>query len=163
LILVLDSSALITLARVGQLNLLHEIAETVLIPEAVYDEVVQTGHGRPGGAEVAQAQWIIRRQVNDRAAVDRLRLQLGRGEAEAIVLAQELRVDALVLDDATARRAAEAAGQKAVGLLGLLLYSKERGLVESVRPILDQIVTAGFFVDDVLYRTILRQAGEASP
>ena len=91
MILVLDSSALITLARVGQLNLLHAIAETVLIPEAVYDEVVRTGHGRPGGAEVAQAQWIIRRQVNDRVAVDRLRLQLGRGEAEAIVLAQELR------------------------------------------------------------------------
>lgn len=67
MILVLDSSALISLTRIGQLNLLHEITETAFIPEAVYDEVVRAGQGRPGSAEITQAPWIIRRQVRDQA------------------------------------------------------------------------------------------------
>jgi predicted nucleic acid-binding protein len=159
-ILVLDSSALITLARIGQLTLLHEVAETILIPEAVYDEVVRAGQNRPGRAAVEQAHWIVRRQVHDRAAVTHLRHQVGPGGAEAIVLAKEAGADALVLDDLTARRVAEAAGQKVVGLLGLLLHSKERGVVNNVKHLLDQIISAGFFVDDMLYHFILREAGE---
>ena len=101
MILVLDSSALIPLARIGRLDLLRQIAGAAHISEAVYEEVVESGQGRPGSLEVAQAQWISRHQVQDRAAVSRLRVRVGRGEAEAIVLARELQADGLVLDDAT--------------------------------------------------------------
>ena len=160
MILVLDASALITLARVGRLELLHQMAETIHIPAGVYDEVVAGGPGRPGAAEVAQAQWISRQDVRDQAAVGRLRAQVGRGEAEAIVLARELRADALILDDATARRIAEAEGQNVFGLLGLLIHAKERGMVEVLKPILDEMVQAGFFIDSYLYHSVLRQAGE---
>jgi predicted nucleic acid-binding protein len=86
---------------------------------------------------------------------------VGRGEAEAIVLAWELGADAIILDDATARGIAEAAGQRVRGLLGLLLYCKERGVVRALKPILDELLAAGFFLDDALYHVILRQAGEA--
>ncbi len=158
--LVLDSSALITLARIGRLDLLRQIAGTVHIPEAVYEEVVQAGQGRLGGVEVAQAEWITRHEVQDRAAVGRLRSQGGRGEAEAIVLGRELEADALILDDATARRLAESEGRRVVGLLGLVLHAKAGGLIEAVKPILDDMVTAGFFLDETLYSSILRQARE---
>jgi hypothetical protein len=47
-ILVLDSSALITLARIGRLDLLRQVAGTVHIPEAVYEEVVQPAKGATG-------------------------------------------------------------------------------------------------------------------
>lgn len=160
MILVLDSSALITLARIGRLDLLRQIAGTVHIPEAVYEEVVQAGQGRHGSVEVAHAQWIFRHDVHDRAAVTRLRSRVGRGEAEAIVLGQELQADALVLDDATARRVAEAERRNVLGLLGLLVYAKLHGLIGAVKPILDEMVTAGFFIDDSLYRSILHQAEE---
>ena len=64
--LVLDSSSLIALARIGRLDLLRQVTSDVHIPEAVYEEVVQAGEGRRGSVEVAQAQWIsdgIRRDV----------------------------------------------------------------------------------------------------
>lgn len=163
MIVVLDASTLITLARIGRLHLLHQIAGAVHIPPAVYDEVVGSGRGRPGSAEVAQVQWISRQEVRDLATVGRLRVQAGRGEAEAIVLARELRADALILDDATARRIAEAEGQKVFGLLGLLIHAKERGIVGVLKPILDEMVQAGFFIDASLYRSVLRQAGEELP
>lgn len=163
MILVLDASVLIALSRIGRLDLLRQIAGTVHIPEAVYDEVVRRGEGQPGSVEVARAEWILRRQVYDRASVDRLRRQVGRGEAEAIVLARELAADFLVLDDATARRVAEMEGQRVLGLLGLLLHGKRSGVVPAVKPVLDEMLAAGFFVGDTVYRLILRQAGEEVP
>jgi hypothetical protein len=48
---VLDSSALITLARIGRLELLHRISDAVHVPNAVFEEVVHKGAGRPGSVE----------------------------------------------------------------------------------------------------------------
>jgi len=158
--LVLDSSSLIALDRIGRLDLLRQVTSDVHIPEAVYEEVVQAGEGRCGSVEVAQAQWISRHHVRDQGAVLRFQARIGRGEAEAIVLAQELHADVLILDDAVARRVAEAEGRSVVGLLGLLLHAKLHGLVGAVRPILDDMRTAGFFLDEPLYRSILNRAGE---
>ena len=160
--LVLDSSALITLARIGRLDILRQLTSDVHIPEAVYDEVVKTGQGRQGSTEVAQAQWIARHHVQDQGAVRRLQTRLRRGEAEAIVLARELQADVLILDDAVARRVAEAEGRNVVGLLGLLLHAKAHGLVGSVKPILDDMRSAGFFLDESLYRSLLKRAGEGA-
>ena len=66
------------------------------------------------------------------------------------MLARELQADVLILDDATGRRLAEAEGRRVVGLLGLLLHAKSHGVVGAVRPILDDMVAAGFFLDDSL-------------
>lgn len=157
---VLDSSALITLARIGRLELLRRIADVIHVPNAVFEEVVQKGAGRPGSAEVAQAQWILRRDVRDVASVERLRARVGRGEAEAIVLAKELGADVLVIDDAVARRLAEAEGQHVVGLPGLLVFAKHQGLVTEIKPLLDEMLAAGFFLDDSRYQSLLRQVDE---
>ncbi|MBX3331183.1 MAG: DUF3368 domain-containing protein [Nitrospira sp.] len=162
MILVLDASPLITLARIGSLELLHRLASQVLVPEAVYHECVTRAQGRPGGIELAQADWMIRKQVKNQAKVMQLQARVGRGEAEAIALAQEIHADAVVLDDATARQMAEGEGCRVVGLLGLLLEGKRRGLIPGVQPLLDHIRTAGFFVSEGLYTNILRQAGEGS-
>jgi predicted nucleic acid-binding protein len=162
-ILVLDSSALITLARIGRLHILTHLAERVYIPDAVYQEIVVRGHGRPGSAAVREAEWIVRHHVTDRAAVDRMSAQLGRGEAEAIVLAQELNADALILDDSTARKTATGLGQRFIGLLGLLVFAKERRVIETIRPLMDDLLAAGFFVGLPLYHAVLRAAGEEPP
>ena len=161
MILVLDSSPLITLARIASLSLLRQLADHIVIPEAVYAECVSLAAGRPGSSEIAQADWITHRTVANRAQVKRLHTRIGLGEAEAIVLTLEIGVDAIVvLDDATARRLAENEGCRVVGLLGLLVVAKQRGLLSGVRRLLDAMRGSGFFVSDDLYRMILRQVGE---
>lgn len=157
---VVDSSALITLARIGRLDLLHRITGAIQVPNAVFEEIVQKGAGRAGSAEVAQAQWILRRDVRDVASVERLRARVGRGEAEAIVLAKELGADVLVIDDAAARRLAEADGLRVVGLPGLLIDAKHQGFVREIKPLLDEMLAAGFFLDDSRYQSLLRQVDE---
>ncbi|MEW6543373.1 MAG: DUF3368 domain-containing protein [Nitrospirota bacterium] len=160
MILVLDASALIVLARVGYLDLLRQSGDEIYIPQAVYNEVAGRAPDRPGSREIAQATWLRRKKVRDREAVTRLKHRLGWGEVEAIVLAGELGETVLVLDDGTARRAAEQEGRTVVGLLGLLLSYKERGIVRVLKPLLDAMIAAGFFIDNALHRHIVRKAGE---
>ena len=161
MIFVLDASPLITLARIGSLGLLRQLADQIVIPEAVFSESVSRAVGRPGSIEIAQADWIIHRKVENRAWVERLHIQIGLGEAEAIILAREIGTDAIVvLDDATARRIAKQEECRVVGLLGLLVLAKQRGLLSAVRPLLDAMRSSGFFVSDELYKIILRQVAE---
>lgn len=160
MILVLDASSLITLARIRRLALLPQLADRIYIPEAVYIESVTQAGDRPGSIELAQADWIMCRHVEQQAHVMRLRTRLGWGEAEAIVLTLQVQADAVVLDDAMARRVAEQEGCAVVGLLGLLVDGKRRGLIPAVKPILDALREARFFVADDLYAVVLRQAGE---
>ena len=65
--------------------------------------------------------------VNNRQAVEYLELVLDRGEAEVIVLAEELRADAVLIDDLKARKTAVLRGFAVVGTIGVLLDAKERG------------------------------------
>ena len=45
--IVSDASSLINLARIGELNLLNKLYGEIIVPEAVWKEVVVDGVGRP--------------------------------------------------------------------------------------------------------------------
>ena len=85
-IVVADSSCLIALSRIGKIVILHELFDDVLIPHAVYHEVVEMGEGRPGVEEIKGMPWIKLEEVQDQLAVKALMLTLGRGESEAMIL-----------------------------------------------------------------------------
>ena len=143
-IVITDSSCLIALARSGQLEILHALFGQVVIPAAVYDEVVTQGAGRPGSQEVAQAQWIVTKQIQDRLAVQALRLALGRGESEAMVLAAETAARVLILDDWRARQSAIGMGLPVVGTLAVLQHAADKGLIADMEATLDRLRQAGF-------------------
>jgi hypothetical protein len=67
--IVSDTGPLIAFARLGRLPLLRQVVGTVLIPDAVFDEIVTRGRARPGSLEIAEASWIQRRTVSDQEAV----------------------------------------------------------------------------------------------
>lgn len=161
MILVVDSSSLIALARIGRLGLISDVAREIHIPASVFEEVAALSDERVGGPELRRAPWLRVERVVDGNAVERLCRRLGRGEAESIVLARELSADYVVLDDAAARRAAAEEGVAVIGLLGLLLHAKDRGVIAAVKPLLDELKAAGFHLGDSLYYELLRQVGEA--
>ncbi|MDH7486383.1 MAG: hypothetical protein QHJ81_08940 [Anaerolineae bacterium] len=81
---VANSSVLIALSTIGQLLLLkRRFPQGILIPEAVWHEVVEAGGDRPGAKEIRTASWIQRRIVRDQDFVKLLCAQLDMGEAEA--------------------------------------------------------------------------------
>ncbi len=87
-----NASPLINLARIGQLSLLPRIFERILIPEAVWQEVVVDGDDQPGAKELLQADWVERAEVSNRQLVRSLRQELDPGEAEAIALQSAARM-----------------------------------------------------------------------
>ena len=151
MIVVSDSSVLIALSRIGHLGLLKSLYSKIMIPQAVYDEVVQAEEERPGSAEVLAADWIEVQQVTDRVAVTLLREQLDRGESEAIVLAIEAEAQALLIDEARGRRIAQAKGLAHIGTVGIVVLAKRQGLVDSATALLDELMAVGFRMDSRLY------------
>jgi uncharacterized protein len=72
MIVVSNSSPLVSLAAIGRLELLHDLYGTITIPQAVHQEVVMQGPGRPGAAEVQALDWIVCRDVGDPSVVTAL-------------------------------------------------------------------------------------------
>ena len=161
MILVLDSSPLITLARIAKLPLLQSLAQQTIIPSGVYQEIVNTGKDRPGALRVQTTTWLIQKTPTDVSALDRLAQRLGRGETEAIVLAKELPGSIVVLDDALARRVAREERTPVVGTVGLLIHAKHRGLLSSIKPILQDLKQAGFYLDQPLINLVLQKTRES--
>jgi uncharacterized protein len=159
--IVSNTSPITNLAAIDQLHLLREIYGIILIPHAVYDELTVLNRPVPGTAEVQMFNWITLRQVSDRLQVTNLRQMVDAGEAEAIALALELSAERLLIGEASGRALAESLGIRITGILGTLLIAKQRGLILSVQPLMEDLIQkAGFRVSSGLYRLVLDSAGE---
>ncbi len=159
MIIVSNSGPIISFARAGHLELLKLLFQQIRIPEAVYEDIVVRGAGKPGSVEVKGAGWIKKEEVRNRTEVEHLPTGLGLGEREAIILAQELKA-ALLIDDRQARKTAEERGVVCFGSLRVLKEAKERRLIEEVRPIGDKLRATGLRIKDSLYQRFLQEAGE---
>jgi hypothetical protein len=103
--IVADSSPLIALAIIQQLDLLPQLYPQVFIPPAVWQEVTIKGIGLPGAQAVSQVTWLTL-QTPEPGILEPLLILVDRGEAEAIALAQAIPNSTVLLDDAQARRVA---------------------------------------------------------
>ena len=161
MIVVSDTSPLVNLAVVGQMDLLRALYTSIVVPPGVHDEVTVAGAGLPGAVEVRSLPWIECRAVRDTALVAVLRSEIDRGEAEAIALARELGADLLLLDERKGRPAARRLGLPVIGLLGVLIEGRHKKIVPSVTTLLDRLISeAGFHVSEALYTTVVLSAGE---
>jgi uncharacterized protein len=161
--IVSNASPLIGIARIGRLDLLRELYGELVIPEAVWQEVVVGGAGQPGAELIKAASWIKKMQVANHALVQGLSQALDSGEAEAIALALEVEAEVLLMDERLGRETARHLGLRYVGLIGVLLEAKRRGLVARVEPSLKALrMQAGFRIRDELYRRILEDERESS-
>jgi hypothetical protein len=69
-IIVSDTSPINNLAAINHLHLLHQLYGTVLIPEAVYRELIDSNFPVAGASEIQTFDWIQTRTVNDRTLVE---------------------------------------------------------------------------------------------
>jgi len=165
-IVVADTGPLIALGRAGCLKLLHDLYKDVLIPPAVRDEL-HLGSGRPGARQSAEAfeqGWLqVQEPSADSAqALSDLMLVLDPGEAEAILLAEEVQCRFLLIDERKGRAIAKRRGVPVVGIAGVLLVAKKRGLIDAVVPILKNLEQVGYRMSTGLTNEIARLAGEDS-
>jgi predicted nucleic acid-binding protein len=124
-IVVADTGPLIALARAGHLQLLQALYQEVFIPPAVHTELC-LGSDRPGSKQLADAMeqgWLqIKKPLdNTTSSLSELALILDLGEAEAIVLAEEVDCRFLLIDERKGRAVAKRRGVPVAGIAGVLL------------------------------------------
>jgi predicted nucleic acid-binding protein len=144
-----DSSALVALAVVNQLELLEKLYDKLYIPQAVFDEVTQVG--KPQSDKLRQFLQSRVRRVN----LTLTQLGLGLGELEAITLYKELDADILLIDDNRAKKYASLNGVKVIGSLGVLIKAKEHGHIEMVKTFLDEIQKSEVYISKKLIEKVL--------
>lgn len=159
MLIVSDTSPLRALQVLSLLGLLEPLYSQVLIPPAVYTELSRARIGVPP-LDIAQHSFIEVRSPKLVRGFPRL----GPGESEAISLALELGATELLIDEVGARSVATTLGMKPIGVLGVLIQGKQRGLVQQVAPLIEQLQQRiSFRVSDAVVAEVLRQAGESRP
>lgn len=159
-VIIADSSPLIALAIIGELGLLPRLYQRVVIPPAVWNEVIVQGAGLPGAEAVSRCTWL-EAQTPAADFLAPLSILVDRGEAEALALAQTIPDSAVLLDDAQARRVAERFGIARIGTLGILRRAKKAGWLAEIKPHLITLRQNGIYIRQNLIDAVLRDVGEA--
>lgn len=157
--IVCNAGPLIALSLVGQLQVLPALFESILVPEAVWHEVVDSGFGRAGAAELKASKWI---EVVPSILVDSfLEADLGRGESQVIAVARARGAALVLIDELLARRVAgQVYGLRLKGSAGILVQAKKAGLIPAVRPLLEEMKKRGYYLSAQLIERACSEVDE---
>ncbi len=155
---VINASPLITLFRSDQQHILPRLFDEIIIPEAVWQEIVECGHQDPAATEIPNTSWLLKKKSDISPAI--MSWDLGKGETAVIGYANLHPEYHVILDDAAARRCAKTFRIKSLGTLGVLLLAKRRGVISSVKLALTALQDAGLWLDKDLISMVLREACE---
>jgi hypothetical protein len=151
---VVNASPLISLAKIGRLDLLHAAERDVLIPAAVAKEILAGPTGDP--ASIALTARDLAEPIPTASRVEVVEWGLGAGETAVLSLALDRGATA-VIDDREARAAARSLGVRLIGTLGVVIRARREGRIPSAASVIADLRRAGLRLDDSLLRQALRQ------
>ncbi len=160
-IIVVNTSPIIYLSSINKSSILKKLFREVFIPEAVKQEVISGGKDDFGVKELKNAGWIKTKKIKNELAKKYLLTDIDNGEAEVIILAEELKAKTIVMDDRLGRKVARLRGFNVIGTLRLLVIAKEKGFITEVKPLLDRLKEAGFWIDKAVYKAVLIKSHES--
>lgn len=150
MVVIADTSCLIVLRKIGLLNLLKELYNTVTVTSIVANE-----------CKFRLPDWIEIVYIQPNVFLNELQQRVDAGEATSIALANSLPECTLIIDEAKGRAVAKELGLSIIGTLGVLLKAKEAGLVHSLTQLLNELRTkTDFRFSKEIERAILIKAGE---
>ncbi len=130
--ILVDSSTLIALAKIGELEILREIFGKVTITIVIRGEVLRGNYPETKVLKAAMGEWV--EVINYEGDASELR-KFGLGLGEASLLLAARREDRLVLDEPNARRFAESKGLRFTGLIGLLVAAVKTKRLEREKAV----------------------------
>lgn len=154
--IVMNTGPLIALSRMGCLDLVGRLPYEIICPMQVREELDE---GEASGYPRIDPPWLKAKHVQ---SSERLLITtaLDRGEAAVILLALELDIRIVSIDEWKGRRAAQAAQLMVTGSLGLLAKCKLLGLIPHLRPMVDIALEQGIRYHPDVVRKVLEAVGE---
>lgn len=161
MIVVSNTSPIMNLAVINQLTILRMLYGKIIIPEAVLHELFSVVPEIFNPSTIQTFPWIEKRNPENKLLAKSLKLELDDGEAEAVAMAIELKSGLLLLDERKGRRVASRFDLDYIGLIGSLVEAKNKKVIPSVKPVLDDLIAkAGFWISKNLYTRVLQETGE---
>jgi predicted nucleic acid-binding protein len=153
MIAVADTSPLCYLILIGEIDLLPKLFGQVLVPPAVFAELLHEDAPDAVRAWAASLpSWISVQEGTFRGNAGMEKLQAG--EQGAILLAESVRADVVLVDEKSARRVAGDRGLRITGTLGVLSAAAARGLVDLPAAI-DRLTKTNFRYSPALLKATL--------
>ena len=161
MIVVSDTTPLISLLKTGRLDTLEKLFGEVRIPDAVFEELTSNPRYSDEAAAIRSYPYIDIISVSDTDAVDQVSREdgLDLGESEAIVLTQEISADLLLMDEARGRDVARSLGLRITGTVGILLLSYERGILNKgeIMDCVERLRDANRFIGERYLQLLLER------
>lgn len=148
-VIISDTSCLILLDKIEELNLLNKLFGRVTITQEIAHEFKKE-----------LPEWFIVEEPSNKTYQKILEASLDKGEASAIALAIEQTDCLLIIDDYKGRKYAEQLGIKITGTLGVIVDAKLSGHIESVKPLLEKIKKTDFRLTEELEKRTLAKSNE---
>ncbi len=163
MIIISDTTPIITLLKINQLDLLQKLFQEIYIPESVYDELTQNLKYISESEIIKNSIFIKKESINDHQAVSLLKRATGLdlGESEAIILSDEKKADLLIIDEVKGRMVAKSMGLKIMGTIGILMLAYEESLISKndVIKSIDVMRNTGRHISESLYNQLLTKIG----
>lgn len=148
-VIIADTSCLILYDKLGRWDILQQTFEDLRVTEEVAQEFGEL------------PAWIKVETMPDRSQYRQLLNELGAGEASSIALALSFESSLLIIDEKRGRKKAQEYDLDIIGSLGILLKAKQAGVIDAVKPILEQINQTNFRLSNLIWKEVLREAGES--
>lgn len=165
MIVVSDTTPLISLMKIGKLDLVNQLFGQVQIPNAVYEELVSNTRFPDESRQIRECSFIKRVDVADIQSVKLLRRSAGldAGESEAIVLSDSLSASLLLMDEAKGRQVAMQMGIRIMGTIGMLLvaYKEELLSEEEILNCIETLKTTGRHISEKLYKQLIEKMSDS--
>ncbi len=159
MIVVSDTTPLISLLKIEHLDLLKKLFGNVLIPQSVYDELTADERFRMEAELLQQKDFIKVQSVKNAESVSVLKRATGldQGESEAIVLTDETNADLLLMDEAKGRAVSSEMGFRIMGTIGILMAAYEEHELTSneVKECVSGLQSAGRHIGQRHYQMLL--------
>ena len=159
MIVVSDTTPLISLLKIDRIDLLEKLFGQVLIPQAVFEELTADERFKLEADQISSKQFIIVKAVQNSESASILKRATGldQGESEAIVLTDELNADVLLMDEAKGRAVSSQMGLKVMGTIGILMaaYEEKELTADEVKWCIEGLQNAGRHISQKHYQMLI--------
>lgn len=164
MIVVSDTTPLISLLKIGHLDLLKDLFDSVILPQSVLDELTVNQEFYEEAQTVKDADYITVEPASDQNEIATFGKAVGldRGESEAILLSEKLSADVLLMDEVKGRQVARQMNIHIMGCIGILIVAFKNGYLSrsEAEESIEVLRKSGRHISDRLYNILRNEIGD---
>jgi predicted nucleic acid-binding protein len=164
MIVVSDTTPIISMLKINKLHLLNKLFGEILIPNAVYNELTTSKKFKEEANQIKECNFIKRVEVDNNKDIERFRITTGLdlGESEAIIYSNKNGVDFLLMDEAKGRIVAKQMGLNIMGTIGILMQAYDDNLItkDEILACIDMLKKNGRYISERLFDSLKNKIEE---